>query len=55
MQRPIPLHNSKGDIVDYAYVDEDVFENVNKRELQLGAASMASLVYMIDQHFSPIP
>lgn len=28
----------------------DVFENVNKRELELGAAAMASLVYLIDQH-----
>jgi hypothetical protein len=40
---------------DYHHTQNDVFENVNKRELQLGAASMASLVYMIDQHFSPIP
>ena len=28
----------------------DVFENVNKRELELGAASITSLVYLIDQH-----
>jgi carboxypeptidase Q len=28
----------------------DVFENVNLRELQMGAASMASLIYLIDQH-----
>jgi hypothetical protein len=27
-----------------------VFENVNKRELELGAASMASLIYLIDQY-----
>lgn len=40
---------------DYHHTQNDIFENVNKRELQLGAASMASLVYMIDQHFSPIP
>ncbi len=40
---------------DYHHTANDVFENVNKRELQLGAASMASLVYLIDQHFSPLP
>lgn len=28
----------------------DVFENVNKRELELGAASITSLIYLIDQH-----
>jgi carboxypeptidase Q len=28
----------------------DVFENVNKRELELGAASITALVYLIDQH-----
>ena len=28
----------------------DVFENVNRRELELGAASMAALTYLIDQH-----
>ncbi|MEY2938838.1 MAG: Aminopeptidase YwaD precursor [Bacteroidota bacterium] len=40
---------------DYHHTNNDVFENVNKRELQLGAAAMTSLVYMIDQHFSPLP
>jgi hypothetical protein len=35
---------------DYHHSDNDRFENVNKRELQLGAAAMASLVYLIDQH-----
>jgi len=34
---------------DYHHSNNDVFENVNKRELELGAAAMASLVYMIDQ------
>ncbi len=28
----------------------DVFENVNRRELELGAASITSLVYLIDQY-----
>lgn len=40
---------------DYHHTANDVFENVNKRELQLGAASMTALVYLIDQHFSPLP
>ena len=28
----------------------DVFENVNKRELELGAASLAALIYLLDQN-----
>jgi carboxypeptidase Q len=35
---------------DVHHSGNDVFENVNKRELELGAASMASLIYLIDQH-----
>jgi carboxypeptidase Q len=35
---------------DVHHAGNDVFENVNKRELELGAASMASLIYLIDQH-----
>lgn len=35
---------------DYHHSPDDVFENVNKRELELGAASMASLVYLIDRY-----
>ena len=35
---------------DIHHSPNDVFENVNKRELELGAASMASLIYLIDQH-----
>jgi carboxypeptidase Q len=35
---------------DYHHSNNDVFEQVNKRELELGAASMAALVYLIDQH-----
>jgi hypothetical protein len=26
-----------------------VFENVNKRELQLGAAAVAAMIYILDQ------
>ena len=42
-QRYFDLHHS----------DNDVFENVNKRELQLGAATMASLLYLIDTRGLP--
>ncbi len=35
---------------DVHHTPNDVFENVNKRELELGAAAMASLLYLIDQH-----
>ncbi|MES2278309.1 MAG: M20/M25/M40 family metallo-hydrolase [Bacteroidota bacterium] len=35
---------------DIHHTANDVFENVNKRELELGAATIASLVYLIDQH-----
>lgn len=35
---------------DIHHASSDVFENVNKRELELGAASMAALTYLIDQH-----
>lgn len=35
---------------DYHYSANDVFENVNRRELQLGSASIAALVYLIDKY-----
>ncbi|MEO5910605.1 MAG: M20/M25/M40 family metallo-hydrolase [Pelobium sp.] len=35
---------------DIHHTPNDVFENVNKRELELGAASMTALVYLIDQY-----
>jgi carboxypeptidase Q len=35
---------------DIHHTPNDVFENVNKRELELGAAAIASLVYLIDAH-----
>ncbi|MFN6379496.1 MAG: M28 family peptidase [Flavobacteriales bacterium] len=34
---------------DFHHSNNDVFENVNKREHILGAAAMAALVYLIDQ------
>ncbi|MHA8098850.1 M20/M25/M40 family metallo-hydrolase [Aquirufa aurantiipilula] len=39
-QRYFDLHHAK----------TDVFENVNKRELLLGAVNMAAIIYLIDQH-----
>ncbi|UKJ07532.1 M28 family peptidase [Solitalea lacus] len=35
---------------DYHHAQTDVFENVNERELKLGAAAMTALVYLIDQN-----
>ena len=35
---------------DIHHTPNDVFENVNKRELELGAAGIAALIYLIDQH-----
>lgn len=35
---------------DIHHASSDVFENVNKRELELGAASMAALIYLIDKY-----
>ncbi len=35
---------------DYHHTATDVFEAVNKRELELGAAAMTSLVYLIDNY-----
>ena len=39
-QRYFDLHHSRADTID----------QVNPRELQLGAAAMAALVYLVDQH-----
>jgi Peptidase family M28 len=35
---------------DYHHAANDKFDAVNKRELELGAATMTSLIYLIDQH-----
>ena len=35
---------------DYHHAASDTFEMVNRRELQLGAAAMTSLVYLIDKY-----
>ncbi len=34
----------------YHHTDNDTFDKVNKRELELGAGGMAALVYMIDKY-----
>ena len=34
----------------YHHTPEDTFDKVDKRELELGAASMAALIFLIDQH-----
>ena len=36
---------------DYHHSDADVFESVNQRELELGCASMATMIYLIDKNF----
>ncbi len=35
---------------DYHHAGNDVFENVNKRELELGAVNMAALIYLVDKY-----
>jgi hypothetical protein len=55
-----PLKNQKGLLVglkpdsqryfDFHHTRADVFEMVNKRELEMGAAAMTALVYLIDKY-----
>lgn len=35
---------------DFHHSEADVFESVNKRELELGCASIASLIYLMDKN-----
>ena len=35
---------------DYHHARSDVFEAVNKRELELGAVNMAALIYLVDKY-----
>ena len=35
---------------DYHHAKSDVLENVNKRELELGAINMAALIYLVDKY-----
>ncbi|WP_240612576.1 M20/M25/M40 family metallo-hydrolase [Brumimicrobium salinarum] len=39
---------------DFHHNANDVFENVNKRELHLGAAAISSLVYLLDKYYSEV-
>ena len=39
---------------NYHHTDADVFEAVNKRELELGCAAMTSMVYLIDKYWKPL-
>ena len=39
---------------DFHHAETDVFEAVNKRELELGAASIASLLYLIDKYYDTL-
>ena len=42
---------------DYHHTSTDTFDKVNKRELELGSASMTSLIYLMDKYLyssSPI-
>jgi len=35
---------------DYHHAANDTFDSVNKRELELGTAAMAALLYLVDQN-----
>lgn len=35
---------------DFHHARNDVFENVHKRELELGAVNMAALIYLVDKY-----
>ena len=55
-----PLKSQKGLLIgfrpdsqryfDYHHTDIDTFDAVNKRELELGAASITALIYLIDKY-----
>ena len=38
---------------DFHHAPSDVFENVNKRELELGASAITSMVYLVDKYGFP--
>ena len=35
---------------DYHHAANDTFDKVNKRELEMGAASMAAMLYLLDKY-----
>ncbi|MDQ3112128.1 MAG: M20/M25/M40 family metallo-hydrolase [Bacteroidota bacterium] len=44
------LHPDGSRYFDYHHTEDDLFKNVNRRELQAGAASMAAMIYLIDKY-----
>ncbi len=40
---------------DFHHAPTDVFENVNKRELELGAAAITSMVFLVDKYGFSVP
>jgi carboxypeptidase Q len=44
------LHPDSQRYFDFHHSSRDVFENVNDRELEMGAAAMASFVYLVDRY-----
>ena len=38
---------------DFHHAPTDTFENVNQRELELGAAALTSIIYLIDKYGFP--
>lgn len=39
---------------DYHHAETDVFENVNQRELELGCASSAAIIYLMDRYWESL-
>jgi hypothetical protein len=46
----IGMHVESQRYFEIHHAATDVFENVNKRELHLGAAAMTSLIYLLSLH-----
>ena len=46
----VGLYTDNQRLFDYHHSAIDVFENVNRRELELGTASMAAFIYLIDKY-----
>jgi len=46
----VELHPDSQRYFDYHHAANDKFDAVNKRELELGAATMASLLYLFDMN-----
>ena len=44
------LHPDSQRYFDFHHTGRDTWENVNDRELEMGAAAMASFVYLIDKY-----